>query len=341
MGRGMHRTGSDITLSHPPDVAQAFRMAIDEATTFIGATAPNPPVGCTLLDEAGQTLVSAAHERAGEPHAEARALAIARHTGLIDRVRQVVVTLEPCNHTGRTPPCTDAILASPARSVWIGARAPNPRVAGRGADRLRAGGLAVVELAATDPATTAAAPAFAFLAAECAALIAPFSRWIRTGRPWVVAKQALDAHGSMVPPPGRKTFTSPASLRLAHGMRRQSDAILTGIGTILADAPEFTVRHLPDYPNRTRKLMVLDRQGRLPPAYRAAAETRGFTVMTAHVPEEALAALGAAGVLRVLVEAGPRVLASLTRAGLVDELVVIRAGAGAEMADDVTVTRLT
>ncbi len=330
----MHGTVSDIMASRTRDVAHAFRTAIDEATAHIGATAPNPPVGCTLLDEAGRTLVSAAHERAGQPHAEARALALARDAGLIDRVRQVVVTLEPCNHSGRTPPCTEAILASPARAVWIGARDPNGRVAGGGVERLRAAGLAVFELAATDP-------VFAPLAAECAALIEPFSRWVRTGRPWVVAKQALDAQGGMVPPPGRKTFTSAASLRLAHEMRRQSDAILTGIGTILADWPAFTVRHLPDHPNRTRKLMVLDRQDRLPPSYRAAAEARGFAVMTAHAPDEALAALGAAGVLRVLVEAGPRLLASFMRAGLVDELVVIRQAAGDEPADDVTVTRLT
>ena len=329
----MHGTGLPISSSQAADVARAFRAAIDAATAFVGATAPNPPVGCTLLDARAQPLVSTAHERAGSPHAEARALALARDAGLLERVRHIAVTLEPCNHTGRTPPCTDAILQSPARTVWIGARDPNPRVAGGGAERLRAAGLEVFELAL-------AGPALAPLAAECAALIEPFSCWTRTGRPFVVAKQALDIAGSMVPPPGRKTFTSAASLRLAHLMRRQSDAILTGIGTILADAPEFTVRHLPDHPGRTRSLMVLDRQNRLPPAYRAAAEARGLRVMTARTPELALAALGAAGVLRVLVEAGPSLLGSLLRDGLVDELVVIRAAAGADTPDDVTVTRL-
>ena len=333
----MHGTRPDTSAPHaPPFVARAFAAAIDEATAFIGATSPNPPVGCTLLDEAGQPLASAAHERAGQPHAEARALVLARQTGLIGRVRHVVATLEPCNHTGRTPPCTEAILASPARAVWVGARDPNPRVAGRGVERLRAAGLAVTELADWPDDPEAAA-----LAADCAALIAPFARWTRTGRPWVVAKQALDARGGMVPPPGRKTFTSPDSLRLAHLMRRQSDAILTGIGTILADAPAFTVRHLSDHPDRIRRLMVLDREARLPPAYREAARARGLEVLTARTPEEALSTLGAAGVLRVLVEAGPRLLDSLLRAGLVDELVVIRTPAAPDMADDVTITRLT
>ena len=145
----------------------------------------------------------------------------------------------------------------------------------------------------------------------------------------------------MVPPPGHRTFTSAESLRLAHLMRRQSDAILTGIGTILADAPEFTVRHVADHPGRRRKLMVLDRRDRLPHAYREAARARGFDVLTARVPAEALATLGAAGVLRVLVEAGPRLLGSLLQAGLVDELVVIRRASDPDEADDVTVTRLT
>lgn len=295
-----------------------FESAIAEASAFIGATAPNPPVGCTLLDTQFRPLVSAAHERAGQPHAEANALARAATAGLTDRIAHVVVTLEPCNHTGRTPPCTEAILASPARHVWIGARDPNPNVAGGGIKRLRAAGREVHVLDRADGADAAG------LAAACAELIAPFVHHARTGRPLVVAKVALDAQGSMIPPPGRRTFTSEDSLRLAHLLRRQSDAILTGIGTIEADAPEFTVRHLADHEDRRRILAIVSRSREVPPEYRSAATARGFDVLRFTDPAQAIDAIGRSGGLQLLVEAGPRLLAALREADLIDRLLTIR-----------------
>lgn len=302
----------------PPGIVAGFEAAIAEASAFIGATAPNPPVGCTLLDTQFRPLVSAAHERAGQPHAEANALARAATAGLTDRIAHVVVTLEPCNHTGRTPPCTEAILASPARHVWIGARDPNPRVAGGGIERLRAAGREVHVLDRADGADAAG------LAAACAELIAPFVHHARTGRPLVVAKVALDAQGSMIPPPGRRTFTSEDSLRLAHLLRRQSDAILTGIGTIEADAPEFTVRHLADHEDRRRILAIVSRSRDVPPAYRSAATARGFDVRRFTDPAQAIDAIGRSGGLQLLVEAGPRLLAALREADLIDRLLTIR-----------------
>ena len=221
--------------------------------------APPPPTrrsAAPSLDDAGNLLAVEAHRKAGDLHAEARAIAACRAAGTIERIHTVVVTLEPCNHHGRTPPCAEAILSTPAREVWIAEADPNPRVEGGGGTRLAAAGLSVRYLAELDHPDTPR------LAAEAERLVAPFVKWATTGLPFVTVKQALDETGSMIPPAGdRKTFTSEASLTLAHRMRRRADAILTGTGTILADRPEFTVRHLPDHPGKSRILAILDRTG--------------------------------------------------------------------------------
>ena len=316
----------------PPSIADAIRAAAEAAEAYRGATAPNPPVGCVLLDAAGQVLAVAAHERAGRPHAEAAAIDMCRLRGTLDRIRHVVVTLEPCNHWGRTPPCSDAILATPAVAVWIGTPDPNRQVRGGGAARLRDAGLDVHNLSAS------ADPVGIELAGRCADLIAPFAKRMASGHPWVTIKQAIDSCGSMIPPPGQKTFTSPSALAFAHVLRRRSDAILTGSGTILADRPEFTVRRVPDHPEKRRCLVVLDRSGRMPPDYRAAAEARGFIVMVETDLDAALERLGKAGTLEVLVEAGPTLTAAVLERGLWDEHVIIRKGADGE-ADTVEIHR--
>ena len=316
----------DPLLPTPPDIPleleAALQLAVAAAERFRGATAPNPPVGCCLLDADGHVLALAAHRRAGTAHGEAGAIAAARTSGRAALIHTVVVTLEPCNHHGRTPPCTEAVLSTPARRVVIGARDPNPGVAGGGAARLADAGLAV--------AMAADLPGLAGAAGACARLIAPFAKRAATGRPFVTVKQALDPAGSMIPPPGAKTFTSDAALRFAHGLRRRADAILTGSGTVLADDPGFDVRRVPDHPERRRHLAVLDRRRRVPAAYLAAAEARGLLPFVAEEVGAALDRLGEAGALEVLVEAGPAVLASLDAAGLWDEWIVIRKGEGAE-----------
>jgi diaminohydroxyphosphoribosylaminopyrimidine deaminase / 5-amino-6-(5-phosphoribosylamino)uracil reductase len=301
-------------------VAAAFSRALDCAEEFVGATSPNPPVGCVLLDRDGAVLAAEAHRRAGEAHAEARAIAAARQAGAFGRIHTAVVTLEPCNHWGRTPPCTEAILASGARAVWIGASDPNPAVVGGGAQRLAAAGLDVRFIRALKAGDASA------LAARAERLAAPFAKRARTGLPWITVKQALDRGGSMIPPPGAKTFTSDASLRFAHALRRRADAILTGSGTVLADAPEFTVRRVPDFPLKRRALAVLDRRGRVPEGYFHAAGERGLDAWRARSPEGALERLGRAGALEVLVEAGPALTGALLKAGLWDEHVVIEQG---------------
>lgn len=308
-------------------VADGFAEAVRLASEHVGATSPNPPVGCVLLDAEGRTLAAAAHRKAGTPHAEAAAIALSRDNGTFHRIHTVVVTLEPCNHTGRTPPCANAILETPARAIWIGAGDPNPLVAGGGAARLASAGLVVgfIQDLHDDRSQV--------LAAAAERLIAPFAKRVQTGLPWVTVKQAIDRAGSMVPPAGRKTFTSDASLDLAHRLRRRADAILTGSGTVLADAPLFTVRRVPDFPGKRRQLVILDRRGRVDERYLLRAAERGFDPAIAGDLPEALARLGAAGALEVLVEAGPELTGVLLAGALWDEHVLIRQGPGTSSDD--------
>ncbi len=314
-------------------LAAAFRHALRLAAAAEGATAPNPTVGCVLLDESGRTLTAAAHPGAGQPHAEALAIRLARQAGLADRIATMVVSLEPCNHHGRTGPCSEAILSTPAREVWYALPDPNPTASG-GAERLRKAGLAVRTLADLRH------PDQAALMAEATRLLAPFACRVLRARPFITVKQALDVAGSMIPPPGQKTFTGPEALILAHQLRRRADAILTGSGTILADRAAFTVRHVPDIPGKSRILCILDRRGRVDAAYLAEARQRGFRPMIAGDPAQALHELAAQGCNEVLVEAGPTLLNSLREAGLWDEWVLIRQAPPGQ-GDRITITRNT
>jgi diaminohydroxyphosphoribosylaminopyrimidine deaminase / 5-amino-6-(5-phosphoribosylamino)uracil reductase len=298
-------------------IAKAMDLALAAARLHEGATSPNPPVGCTLLDHKGAVLATAAHHGAGQPHAEALAIAYARSAGVGDRIHTVVLTLEPCNHHGRTPPCTEAVLATPARTVVVGIKDPNRAVKGGGMDRLAAAGLSVGLYRDGKDETLAR-------------LIAPFAKRVMRGLPWVTVKQALTSAGSMFPPSGQKTFSSQSSLELAHQLRRRADAIFTGSGTVLADDPQFTVRHVEDFPNRRRKLVLFDRRNRISAQYRAAAQARGFEVLSAASLEVVLRDVAAAGGLEVLVEAGPQFTAHVLQSPFWDEHVLIRQGAGSD-----------
>jgi diaminohydroxyphosphoribosylaminopyrimidine deaminase / 5-amino-6-(5-phosphoribosylamino)uracil reductase len=317
----------------PQAILRAFSRALELARNHEGATAPNPPVGCVLLYAAGEELAIGAHRGAGLPHAESEAIARARAMGLIEKVDSVVVTLEPCNHHGRTPPCTDAILTTGARQVWIACRDPNPEVKGSGAERLRTAGIEVHFL--SDLAHAFVSP----LIADAERLVAPFAKRSRTGLPFITIKQAISSSGSMVPEAGHKTFTSTTSLELAHRLRRRADAILTGSGTILADNPLFTVRLVPDHPGKTRMLMILDRLGRVTEDYFMAARQRGFVVHLVRSVSEALDIIGAAGGLELLVEAGPSLTAVLLEMGLWDEHVLIEQAANLAGTDRITIRR--
>ncbi len=300
----------------------AMRMAINAAEQFIGATNPNPPVGAIALDKAGKVLLGAGHQKAGLAHAEAKLLELAEKLGKLAQIETLVVTLEPCNHQGKTPPCTEAILKHKnIKRVVIGARDPNPAVKGGGIARLRSAGIEVIE---------------GVLEEDCQFLLRTFTKLSTEKRPYVVIKTALTREGSMIPPAGEKTFTSKASLLFAHELRKQSDAIWTGSGTILADNPEFTVRWLPDHPGKKRHLMISDRRRRVPATFTAKAEKNGFSVHFADSFESGLDFLGGQGVLQVLVEAGPALKEAWQGSGLWDESVVITQGNGDED-DDVQI----
>jgi diaminohydroxyphosphoribosylaminopyrimidine deaminase/5-amino-6-(5-phosphoribosylamino)uracil reductase len=294
----------------------AMKMALNAAEQFVGATAPNPPVGAIALDRQGKVLLGAGHAGAGQPHAEAKVLDLAQKLGKLSQIETLVVTLEPCNHQGRTPPCTDAILKHKnIRRVVFGCRDPNPNVKGGGAERLKQAGLEVLE---------------GVLERECFFLIRAFAKRARTGRPYVTMKAAFTPEGSMIPPAGQKTFTGKESLVFAHELRKRADAIWTGSGTVLADDPEFTVRWLPDHPGKKRFLVLSDRRRRIPAAWLAKAEKNGLRPHFAVSLEEGLDFLGKNGVLEVLIEAGPALRQAWLDSGLWDESVVIQQHKGAD-----------
>ena len=311
IGSAAHMASSVLPIT---SIQAAFEAALAEARRFEGATAPNPPVGAAALDSEGKILSVQAHRKAGTPHAEAAVIEDLRARGELSKVHTLVVTLEPCNHHGRTPPCSEAIIAAGIKRVIAGCMDPNPKVAGGGAERLRSAGLDFRFLGEQGSAELGLAPlelsesVRASVVKSCELLIAPFAYRQRTGFPWVTVKQAISFQGSMFPAPGLKTFTSESSLILAHELRKRSDAILTGSGTVISDRPLFTVRRVPDHPGKRRWLVVMDRRRRveteIPDWCRAAGE-RGFDLKFGDDLEAVLKDLSEQGVTEVLLEAGP------------------------------------
>lgn len=293
------------------DAITALHRAASLARQTLGATSPNPSVGAVGLDVEGQIVAEAVHEKAGSPHAEIVLLELCRKLKKIDRLHTLVVTLEPCNHQGKTPPCTDALLNTSIKNFLIGTLDPNPQVKGGGFDRLRQAGRQV-ELAPDQE--------------ECLQLIHSFSSAVRLSRPFVTLKRAFTRDYTMIPPSGQKTFTDPSSLKLAHRLRKKADAILTGSGTILADHPLFTVRHVKDYLGKKRLLGILDRRQRVPSSYVEEANERGLQVHIYSSPLEAIQDLYGKGAQDILVEAGPNLSKSLLDQGLQTMLVDIHAG---------------
>lgn len=281
-----------------------MRLAASLARAYRGATAPNPVVGAVCLDEAGEVLSYGAHQKAGGPHAEIHAIEMAKQAGVLEKIHTLVLTLEPCCHTGNTPPCTDAILATGLKRIVIGSLDPNPKVSGRSVALLKSKGLEIL-IGTLNPECQR----------ECDDLIAPFTKWITTGLPFVTLKIALKydfdlgqsglLDQAMRNDPGQKTFTSPEARRFVHELRKQSDAIVTGSGTVLADRPLFTVRHTVDHPGKNRHLVIMDRRKRVPDSELLRFTSLGFQAIRAIDLFDAYRFLGTQGVLEVLVEAGP------------------------------------
>ena len=245
---------------------RAMARALELAERGLETTHPNPRVGCVIAQ--GEEIVGEGwHERAGEPHAEINALAAA---GPKAAGATAYVTLEPCSHHGRTPPCVDALIAARLARVVFALEDPNPRVSGRGAEALRLAGIVVES---------------GLLAAEAAELNPGFLKRMRAGRPWVRVKLAMSLDGRTALANGASQWiTGPAAREDVQRWRARSSAILTGIGTVLADDPRLDVR-LPDPPSGRPRLqplrVVLDARLQMPPNAKMLATGGNVLVMTA------------------------------------------------------------
>ena len=307
-----------------------MRAALALARRGLGNTWPNPAVGCVLVRD-GRVVGRGWTAPGGRPHAETAALAQA---GDLARGATAFVTLEPCSHHGRTPPCADALAAAGVARVVVACGDPDPRVDGRGVAALRAAGIGV---------------AVGLMAEEAEALQAGFLARIRLGRPTITLKLASTLDGRIATRTGESQWiTGPEARRAAHALRGQHDAVLAGVGTVLADDPELTCR-IPGYRKTPDLRVVVDSRLRTPTTARVVAtaatmptwflhradadaeRARGLQVAGARLIEvagaeggvdlvAAMQALGAAGLTRVLVEGGAQIAGGLLRAGLVDRI---------------------
>ena len=226
-----------------------MRRAIEHARRGLGRTAPNPLVGACVVSDDGVVVGQGAHERAGEAHAEVHAL---DEAGEAACGATLYCTLEPCAHTGRTGPCTERVIGAGIRRVVAAMEDPFPLVQGRGFEALRARGIDVDVGVEHDAAVR---------------LNQPYLSAVRTGRPFVTLKAATSLDGRIAAAPGRRTqLTSLPSIRHAHGVRAQVDAVAVGSGTVLVDDPLLTVREV--YRERPLTRVLFDRRLRVPPTAR-------------------------------------------------------------------------
>jgi diaminohydroxyphosphoribosylaminopyrimidine deaminase/5-amino-6-(5-phosphoribosylamino)uracil reductase len=309
-------------------VAEFFmRLALREAEKGVGRTSPNPAVGAVLVKN-GRVIARGFHARAGAPHAEVVAL---REAAGRARGADLYTTLEPCDHQGRTPPCSAAILEAGVRRVFVGSRDPNPLVNGRGMARLRRAGIEVVA---------------GVLALECDALNEHWMRFITSGRPFVTLKAAVTLDGKIATRTGDSRWvTGPEARAWVHRLRDRVDAILVGSGTALADDPRLTTR-LPRGRGRDPLRVVLDSDLDLPDRLALFRAGPGRPTLVAHASRKGrrmgagvellacrpgpggvdlgdlLSRLAARGVTHLLVEGGARVHARFLASGLVDRVAV-------------------
>lgn len=222
--------------------SEFISQALELARQGQGLVEPNPLVGCVIARD-GRVIGRGYHQRFGGPHAEIEAL---RDAGEAARGATAYVTLEPCCYQGKTGPCTQALIDAGIARVVVGCEDPNPKVAGQGLDQLRAAGIKVVSDVSRDKAQR---------------LIAPFTKFVTTGRPWVIAKWAMTLDGKIATHTGSSQWISgEASRAIVHQLRGRVDAVLVGRGTVEADDPLLTAR--PAGP-RTATRIVLDSRASL------------------------------------------------------------------------------
>lgn len=312
------------------DDERYMRRALELARIAEGRTAPNPAVGAVIVQD--KVIVGEGfHPAAGEPHAEIFAL---RQAGTAAKGGTLYVTLEPCCHRGRTGPCATAVIAAGITRVVAGCRDPNPKVAGGGFQQLQGAGIEVVS---------------GILEGECRQLIAPFAKHIRTGLPYVTLKAGMTIDGAVATAGGESQWITGAQSRAAvHHLRDIHDAIMVGIGTVLADNPRLTTR-LPQGEGKNPLRVVVDSTLRTPASAALLAETGSTLILTsaaasvadaerlrserveilrvAGIPGaidlvDALRQLGARGIQSILLEGGGRLHHGALHAGIVDRLCV-------------------
>ena len=327
-----------MQMTTPDQDRHWMQRALELARRGIAVTSPNPAVGCVILDRAGQVAGEGWHEYDLIEHAEVVALKVAaQHAGNRLLGGTAYVNLEPCNHTGRTGPCTEALIASGLHRVVAATIDPNPAVAGHGADKMRAAGMEVT---------------LGVCQAEARRLNEGFARWSQHKRPLVLLKVAMTLDGRIAPPAGQHTLHEPywitceAARAAVQPLRWQADAALTGVDTVLADDPMLTDR---SGLRRRRPLLrvVLDSALRMPLDSKMVAtvhndvviftvskderriqELRSRGVRVEILPAEAgrvplakvLDKLGEEGILTLLTETGTRLNTALLAAGLVDRV---------------------
>ena len=309
-----------------------MKRALALARRGIGRTSPNPAVGCVIVRN-GEIVGEGWHRKAETPHAEVHAL---RQAGDNARGADVYVTLEPCSHHGRTPPCAEALINAGVARVYAGMMDPNPLVSGRGLAMLRDAGIAVV---------------CGVLEEECRLLNEAFVKHVTTGMPFVILKSALTLDGKTATATGdSKWITGEESRRYVHTLRSRVDAIMVGVGTVIADDPQLTCRMVRGKdPHR----IVVDSRLRTPPAaslfqldsqaktiiatvecdpvkveaiQRFGAETLLCHELEGRVDlEDLLRKLGAAGIQSILLEGGRELVGTALRKGLVDKFLLFYA----------------
>ena len=302
---------------------QMMRRALEVGRK--GDPSPNPHVGSVLA--AGEEIIAEAHHTAaGEDHAE---VAVLKEAGERSAGATLYVTLEPCNHTGKTPPCVDAIVAAGVKRVVIGCRDPNPHVEGDGIANLEAAGLDVT---------------VGVLETEARELIAPWTKYITEGAAYLSLKLAVSLDGRIATRTGASKWVTCAESRArVHALRASHDAVMVGINTVIADDPRLTVR---DVPGRSPVRVVVDSKLRIPlnsQLVTSAGDVPTCVVTTAEGSDEAAAALEATGVsvIRVPATAEGRcdIGATLTELGA-REVVSVMCEGGSELAGSVLAAKL-
>ncbi|MEY4589151.1 MAG: hypothetical protein RL497_1227 [Pseudomonadota bacterium] len=303
-----------------------MHQALALAALGLNTTTPNPAVGCILLNANGETVGQGYHHQAGGPHAEVHAL---QEAGDKARGATAYVTLEPCNHQGRTGPCSQALIDAGVARVVYAMQDPNPLVCGQGLARLRAAGIEVI------------GPC---LEPQARLLNRGFIQRMTTGRPFLTCKLAMSLDGRTAMASGESQWiTGPAAREDVQTLRARSCAIITGVGTVLADDPSLTWRtNRPEGITRQPMRIVLDRHLRTPSTAAILhqpgttwiispqdASALALSAWVKNLPDDLpalMAWLGAEGCNQVLLEAGSKLAGAFLAAGLIDELVVYMAG---------------